>query len=495
MPRAPKGEIRTWSDGRLSVRLRFGSERVDVDLGAVPRDRAEERAAVLATIAKRLASSPQRDRALDMIRLAGPSEPRRWAAYLAALNDLAEGRIFEKTRPTTETIQGFGDRWTSGQLHEEFPDHVRKKASAHKDAGFLRGYVYPVIGDLPIAAVTLDHADAVMARVPRELSPATRRHVAQALRRLLTLATYPAKLRAANPLPRGWLPKLGAEKAKDALYPDEEAILLGCLDVPIVSRLAYGLMCREGFRKGEVARLQWRDLDLTRGFVRLDKTKTDEPRAWDLAMDTTHALRTYRDIFGGADDDKVLAVPRKQLGTSHMAERLRGDLALAGITRSELFERSEHRIPLRAHDLRATFVTISLAAGKSETWISDRTGHKSSAMIRTYARQARRYASRDLVALAPLGLAIPELRLPRDCPVANDGGSGPKTSKPKTRRPNKKEKPMDTRFLITRSLVRTQLGAQNQPETASAANGHRHESPCSVGCGANRGANDWAVAA
>jgi integrase len=491
VPPAPKGELRRASDGRHTVRLRFGGTRVEIDLGVVPRDRAEQRAATLALVAKRVGASPQKDKALDLLRMAGPADARRWAACLAALEDLAQGRLFEKSSPVVETVAAFGARWTSGLLHDEYPDHVPRKASSHKDEQYLRRYVYPVIGHLPVAAVTLDHADEVMARVPRHLSAATRRHVAQALRRLLGLAAYPAKLRAANPLPRGWLPGLGAEKAKDALYPDEEAILLGCLDVPITSRLAYGLMCREGFRKSEVARLEWRDLDLTRGFVRLDKNKTDDPRTWDLATDTCNALRTYREVFGGAEGDRVLA----RLGTSHMGSRLREDLQLAGIQRPELFERSATRIPLRAHDLRATFVTIALAAGRSETWISDRTGHKSSAMIRTYARQARRYASRDLVALAPLGLAIPELRLPQDCPIANDGDFSRTTAKPKTRRPNRKDRGVSDRFLISRSQVRSLLGTQNAARCESEGAADRPKSPRFAGDGANDGANDGALVA
>jgi integrase len=65
---------------------------------------------------------------------------------------------------------------------------------------------------------------------------------------------------------------------------------------------------------------------------------------------------------------------------------------------------------LRAHDLRATFVTISLAQGKSETWVTDRTGHKSSIMLYRYKRAARTHAEAELGALAPLHEAIPELR-------------------------------------------------------------------------------------
>jgi hypothetical protein len=34
-------------------------------------------------------------------------------------------------------------------------------------------------------------------------------------------------------------------------------------------------------------------------------------------------------------------------------------------------------------------VTTALANGKTETWVADRTGHKSHSMIKRYTRQAR----------------------------------------------------------------------------------------------------------
>lgn len=72
-----------------------------------------------------------------------------------------------------------------------------------------------------------------------------------------------------------------------------------------------------------------------------------------------------------------------------MAAQYREHLRAAGITRPVLFELSKSRQQIRLHDTRATFVTVSLANGKSEAWVQDRTGHKSSTMIAKYRRAAR----------------------------------------------------------------------------------------------------------
>jgi hypothetical protein len=49
---------------------------------------------------------------------------------------------------------------------------------------------------------------------------------------------------------------------------------------------------------------------------------------------------------------------------------------------------------------RATFVTLSLANGKSEAWVSARTGHRSSQMINRYRRVSQSVAELNLGALS-----------------------------------------------------------------------------------------------
>jgi hypothetical protein len=54
-------------------------------------------------------------------------------------------------------------------------------------------------------------------------------------------------------------------------------------------------------------------------------------------------------------------------------------------------------------------VTVHLALGKPEAWITDRTGHTSSSMLHKYKRAARTHAELGLGPLAPLDEAVPEL--------------------------------------------------------------------------------------
>ena len=108
----------------------------------------------------------------------------------------------------------------------------------------------------------------------------------------------------------------------------------------------------------------------------------------------------------------------RSLEQEHMADLFREHLQASGITqaRPQLLERSEQREPIRAHDQRAAVVTLALAAGRSEAWISDRTGHKSSAMIHRYHRQARMASELNLGEAVDLAGSLAGLPIPPEFP-------------------------------------------------------------------------------
>src|SRR5688572_11203218 len=88
----------------------------------------------------------------------------------------------------------------------------------------------------------------------------------------------------------------------------------------------------------------------------------------------------------------------------------REHLKAAGIARTALFERSSTRQHIRLHDARAVFITLALGAGRTERWVADRTGHKSSQQIAKYYRAARTATELGLGWLRPMDELIPEFR-------------------------------------------------------------------------------------
>jgi integrase len=209
---------------------------------------------------------------------------------------LCAGRTREQNAHVP-TFAEFGKLWTGGELARSCPDHVPTKATADDDERLLRLYVEPILGGLRLDEITLEDGDHVMESFPEHLAPSSRRHVAQVVRRVLALAVYPARHIQENPIPRGWLPRAKSTKAFSCLWPAEDANLLACQAVPLVRRLFFGVLDREGMRREEAADLRWRDVDLERGRVRLDQNKTDDPRAWALDAGVAAALRVWRSHF------------------------------------------------------------------------------------------------------------------------------------------------------------------------------------------------------
>jgi integrase len=327
-----------------------------------------------------------------------------------------------RTDPTI-TIRKFGARWTSNELAAEYRGRLRPLDHA-KNISRLKKHVYPVhfdgraIGDTPLSEFTLDHADHLLAQPT--LPAGSLRQVAQVIRRLFRLAVYPARILAQSPFPEGWLPPPNAQKERAYLFPSEDAALMAHTRLPLVKRLLIGFCTREGPRKDNAVTIEWSNLTLDLpdggGYVVLDTTKNGSGASWALDPGTAEALRRWRPL---CPSSRYVfpspAVPRKvdrgvrPLSVGHLGAELRTALLEAGVTRPKLFERSERRLPLRAHDLRASFVTLALATGRTEDWVVTRTGHRSSAMVAKYRREARTIEELKLGWFRPLHEVIPEL--------------------------------------------------------------------------------------
>src|SRR5262249_26501089 len=154
------------------------------------------------------------------------------------------------------------------------PDDIDPKKTAGQDLGRLRKWVFPMLEHVPLKDVTLAMARDVLKAIPPTKSRATRKHVGQAISKVMKLALNPGELIEQNPIPPGFGGRKGPQKAKSHLYPNEDNQLLGCAEVPLENRFFYGLLAREGLRSDEAQSLELKDLDLDRGTITLDVNKT-----------------------------------------------------------------------------------------------------------------------------------------------------------------------------------------------------------------------------
>jgi integrase len=419
MPKQAKGEMRWGADGGTARITIKGKHRESFGLPTCKTpDEATERTTLLSNMAQRFrrAGVIETREARQLLETAAGCVAALLPGVLQVAGELAGGKLVDTSKPEVPTFEALAKEWTDGKLHHRFPDHVKEKDSdidekrlAHLSAIDVGGVA---LGDLPLDAFTVQHAETAMQSLPESAKrPATRRQYAQLLHRVLALAVYPCRHIAANPLPKGFMPKIGKPPGFTYLRPKEDAALMASA-VPLCWRVLFGFLSREGCRKGEALAFQVRDFDLETGNVKLDENKTDDPRSWALDKGVARALKAWVALRGAGPDDPMFVDEGGQLLTEEhrLSEVLREALLAAGVNRHEIHHDSTNRLKLRVHDLRGTFVTLKLANGKTETWVADRTGHTSSQMINRYRRKAREVSELSLGDLLPLDEAIDEFR-------------------------------------------------------------------------------------
>jgi integrase len=431
------------SRGVWFVSLSLGS-RISIRLSTCHcRPDAEVRRAILADIGRRLKRSGDIDIAQRICRKAAEVPDAELPRILALVDGLIRGRetiarVVEASSPAparTLTFGEFSRQWTSNALAKQFRKRVRRIEHTENILR-LKKHVYPVvylerkIEDTPLNEFTREHAEHVLQQPT--LSEGSMRHVAQCIHRVLALAVYPVGILTHSPLQRGWLPLPDPVKARSYLFPEEDAAVMSNVAVALVRRLFLGVCAREGGRKTNIVELQWADLNLgtgTRGAsATVDGTKNGEHLHWVLDPGTAEALRRWKTICPSQIwIFPAEAVPRHRrarrgspMAVGNIAVHLRNALEGADVERREqLYRRTALRLRLRAHDLRATFITLALAQGRSEDWVRTRTGHRTSQMIARYRLEAKTAQELELGWLHPLHEVIPEL-----------AGLGPKEPSP-----------------------------------------------------------------
>ncbi len=390
--------------------VRFGKgKRLEFRVpAATSLEETSERAQLIGDAAKKLAAIGRRDLVRGFARqLAEATTAQRLARVQKAIDVALRGAFVATSHDIT--FEEWARRYTSGDLAREFPDSVKGRNHSD-DVSRLNEYILKHVGDVPIVSFEWSHSQIVMSKLP-PMSEANRRQVAQIMGRLMHLAVLPGRLIKASPLPRGWLPKVTKRRHFSCLFPGEEQQLLEDQEIPEVFRLFCGVLNREGMRLSMLLDsdwFQWGDV----GTFTSGKTKTNDPHLVAIRPDTAAAMRLWREKqkLAGNLGERPFAgvlelVASKKTGKpdrTKIAEYFRAALRRAGIDREELFTSTEFTGALRAHDMRATFVTISLAEGKTETWIRDRTSHKSTSMIDRYRRLARQVGELELGSLCNL---------------------------------------------------------------------------------------------
>jgi integrase len=330
---------------------------------------------------------------------------------LALAPVLAERTRFAIGQHEGETAFEYAERWC--QWRQE-----RGLGCAEQDRTRLLCHVLPVIGTRGIADVTRDDLkrlvsmlDAKAQRGFREGSGGRRKSFgwktavnAWTVARAMFRDACGAKqidlcVRDDNPATGVTGPDTGARKAKAYLWPSEFLALVSSPSVPVRWRRLVALAVCTYARAGELAALEWGDIDLEHGTIHVHRakssqgkrglkpTKTETARRIPIDPSLMPLLREmYAEAKGKAVAPKgtLLSLP----ASGQLSVKLKVYLRRVGIERADLFTSDETRKAITFHDLRATGITWCAVRGDDALKIKQRAGHASFSTTEGYIREA-----------------------------------------------------------------------------------------------------------
>jgi integrase len=315
------------------------------------------------------------------------------------------------TPPQHERFNAYADRWLEG---------LRRRETTHRNYSITLAYARRAFGRKAVAKLTPVDIRRMLELIereyrerqkpkkgehPREVSPTT---LGKHLRQLSTCleGAVAEGLLSVNPckrLPKSQRPK--ARKRRPAYFTDAE---LARLWPELGKRPLYLTACKlavtTGLRSGEIAGLEWGDVDLLGGELHVrrqftageivEQPKDAEPRTVDLVPAARELLEGWYAATG--DSGYVLELEAGGLlDPSNTRKVLYAAMKRAGIPR--IGERGGTR---DFHSLRHTFARVALENGAPLEWVQAQLGHSSITLTRDvyghWAREAEKVVARSL---------------------------------------------------------------------------------------------------
>ncbi len=314
------------------------------------------------------------------------------------------------------------------------PSRVGKLASVSSDRGRWGKHIKPLIGDLPLSAVTSDTlrdvVEALDAKASRGGGTGRDRFGKKTACNTWTIVSKMfgdacgSKIRdlrvlTANPALGVKPPDAPGEPEKQWLFPSELEQLLTCHEVPLDRRRLYAVALYTYVRPGEVLAFLWgRSIDLPHRMLRVNRAYDQRAKRfneWTKTGDSRHfaiepLLLPLLSTMWQERRKPGLVFPL----FGHLAEVLRADLMTAKVTRAALHVARPGAERIRFHDLRATGITYMAIRGDSDNDIRERAGH-------TDFETTLKYIRRGHLALKSTGIGSPFAALP-DCLLGVSSG-------------------------------------------------------------------------
>lgn len=323
----------------------------------------------------------------------------RRVAKLVSDTSREEGRVPAETR---ETVNEWSERWLKDR-------EARGLTSARDDRSRLKVHVLPLLGTFVMADVPREQIEDLVTRLDArvragETSWKTARHAWALTTRMFRDAKASKRrdlrVRDDNPTTDVEGPDRGARKVKQFLFPSEFMQLVTTARVPLHWRRLFAIAVYTYARGGELAALEWEDVDLERGLVHVHRavdrlnggtkaTKTNVARRFPIEPNLIPLLATMRAEAGG--EKATGAVLPFMANKSEWSKNLHQYLRWAGVKRADLFTDDATRKRLTFHDLRSTGITWCAVRGDEPLKIMQRAGHEDFKTTQIYIRLAESF--------------------------------------------------------------------------------------------------------
>lgn len=324
---------------------------------------------------------------------------------IVSVPQLASKPVRLRSKAQSETVEAYSLRWLAERER-------RGLASIATDRGRVSNHVLPVIGHVPIKEVRGEDLRALVADLDAKVQAGTFGWKTAARSWGLVTKLFAdacgskveaLRVRDDNPAAGVRGPDRGERKAKQWLFPSEATALLGCDDVPLRWRRLYALAAYLYLRPGELAALEWSDVQDEHGYVsvhqaldmrtgKIKPTKTGITRKVPIPEALASLLVLMRAEASGGP---VVQNEHPNKVSTHgfppledLASSLRDHLARAGVTRADLFADRPGTKRITFYDLRATGITWEAIAGTEHLRIMQRAGHLNITTTLGYVREA-----------------------------------------------------------------------------------------------------------
>ena len=270
------------------------------------------------------------------------------------------------------TLGEFADRWLAMR--------IARPTTLRRDRGLINTYLRPAFGSQLLNAIAVEDIRALVARVTRQRSPSTSRRLLAVLGKMFADAVRSDYIRA-NPLEKlDRQDKPQPRRNARAIDLDELARVLTALPEKWASFSLIAVLT--GLRWGEVASLEWSDVDLEAGKIHVRRATP----AGTKGTQDPKSLTSHRSV------DMLWPVQQILLDIPQRGPRVfpgaRGGPLNHGWFHRRVWTRTTKALGsrLRLHDLRHGFASLLLAWGEPILYVSHQLGHSSAAFtLSTYA--------------------------------------------------------------------------------------------------------------